>query len=243
MADRVALLRQRQQAPPGFSAGIISCRGEDASQSVSLVPLRRKGESLPGIVEAKIFLKKGGEITLAISEQRKKELVADYRKWYDRSRVVILTEYSGLKMKDLDAIRAKAREIGAEFHIVKNTLGRIALNEAGAQIQEGFFEGSTAIGFAFEDAQAVAKMITEYARTNEFLKVKGGFLNNLPMSPDQVKSLADLPPLPVMRAQLLATIMASASQLTRMLAEPGRALAAVLKAYADKDAQPAETPA
>jgi len=78
-------------------------------------------------------------------------------------------------------------------------------------------------------------MLTEYMRTSEFLKVKGGFLENRPMSADEVKALADLPPLPVMRARLLGVLQAPAAQLARTLAEPARQLAAVLKAYADRE--------
>jgi len=97
------------------------------------------------------------------------------------------------------------------------------------------FEETTAICFAFEDAPAIAKVMSEFARTSDFLKIKGGYLGKDLMSVEDVKSLAELPPLPVMRAQLLGTLMAPASQLARVLAEPARQVAAVLKAYADKD--------
>ena len=85
----------------------------------------------------------------------------------------------------------------------------------------------------------MAKIITDYARTSEFVKIKGGYLGREFMSADQVKALAELPPLPVMRAQLLGMLSAPASKLVRTLAEPARQVAAVLKAYAEKDAAPA----
>ncbi len=74
----------------------------------------------------------------------------------------------------------------------------------------------------------------EYARTSDALKVKGGYLGHSAMSAADVKALAELPPLPVMRARLLGTILAPAGQLVRTLAEPARQVAAVLKAYADQ---------
>jgi large subunit ribosomal protein L10 len=141
-------------------------------------------------------------------------------------------------MKEIDELRRRVREAGGEFHIVKNTLAKIAFEGAGYTYPAGFFEGSTAIGFAFQDAPGLVKIITDYARTSDSLKVKGGYLGRDPMSAEQVKSLAELPPLPVMRAQLMGTILAPASQLARVLAEPARQVAAVLKAYADKDAVP-----
>ena len=187
-------------------------------------------------VPGKDFIKEGGEKTLAISEKRKKEVIVEYQEWLGKSKAVILTQYTGLSMKDLDALRTKVREAGGEFHVLKNTLAHKAFEDAGFQTPSGFFEGSTAASFAFQDAPGLAKVMTDFAKTAEFLKVKGGYLENRPMSIEQVTSLAELPPLPVMRAQLLGTLLAPASQLVRTLAEPARQIAAVLKAYTDQDA-------
>mgnify|MGYP005869127657 CR=1 FL=1 len=173
---------------------------------------------------------------MAITKARKRELVDAYQAWLEKSRAVILAEYLGLTMKDLDALRSKVREAGGEFHVIKNTLGRLAFKEAGYEAPEKYFTGSTAAGFAFEDAPAVAKVIMDFARTAGALKVKGGYMDTRPVSAEQVKALAELPPLPVMRAQLLGTLLAPASQLARLLAEPGRQVAAVLKAFSEKEA-------
>ena len=193
-------------------------------------------ESLPDLMRGKDFLLKGGERTLAISKQHKDELVTQYVKWVNQSQVMIVTEYRGMSMKQVDDLRAKVRDAGGEFHIIKNTLGQVALKQAGLSLPPKLLEGSSAIVFAFRDAPAMAKVINDYARTSEFVKVKGGYLENRPISAVEVKTLADLPPLPVLRAQLLGTLMAPASKLVRTLAEPARQLAAVIKAYADKEA-------
>jgi large subunit ribosomal protein L10 len=185
----------------------------------------------------------GGECTLAISKERKDEMVEQYVEWVNQSQAVILTEYTGLTMKALDDLRTRAREAGGEFHIVKNTLGKVALEKAGLPVPDHYLEGSTAVGFAFSDAPALAKTMSDFARTSDFLKIKGGYLGKRAIAAEDVKALAELPPLPVMRAQLLGTIMAPASKLVRTLAEPGRQIAAVIKAFADKDNAPAETPA
>ena len=173
---------------------------------------------------------------MAISEKRKKEVIVEYQDWLGKSKAVILTEYTGLSMKEMDALRAKVREAGGEFHVLKNTLAHKAFEDAGCQTPSSFFEGSTAASFAFQDAPGLAKVMTDFAKTAEFLKVKGGYLENRPMSTAQVTALAELPPLPVMRAQLLGTMLAPASQLVRTLAEPARQIAAILKAYTDQDA-------
>jgi len=172
---------------------------------------------------------------LAISKERKHEVVAEYGEWANHSQVLILTEYKGVTMKQLDDLRRKVREVGGEFHIVKNTLASLAFKEQGMPIPQGFFEGSTAVGFAFTDAPAMIKTMSEFIRTNEFIKVKGGYLGKQPITADDVKALAELPPLPVMRARLMGTLLAPASQLARILAEPARRMAAVVKAYADRE--------
>jgi large subunit ribosomal protein L10 len=175
---------------------------------------------------------------LAITKEHKNEIVEQYVEWINNSRAMFVTEYIGLTMKDIDELRKKAREAGGEFHIVKNTLGIVAFQSLGLEIPDTYLDGSTAIGFAFEDAPAMAKAMAEFARSSDFLKIKGGYLNKQVIDAEAVKALAELPPLPVMRAQLLGTIMAPASKLVRTLAEPARSLASVMKAYADKDSAP-----
>jgi large subunit ribosomal protein L10 len=176
---------------------------------------------------------------LAISKERKQELVNQYVDWLDRSQALVVTQYSGLTMKDLDALRARIREAGGEFHIVKNTLGNVAFSSAGLDLPAGLLEGSTAIIFAFRNAPETVKLVTEFARTSEFVKIKGGYLEKRPIGVEEVKALADLPPLPVMRAQLLGVLNAPASKLVRTLAEPARSLAAVIQAFAEKNGSPA----
>ena len=175
---------------------------------------------------------------MAISKERKKEVVVEYSEWLQRSSAMIVAEYTGMSMKDVDELRRRVREVGGEFHIVKNTLGKLAFELAGLSLPAGLFEGSSAIGFAFQDAPGLAKIMTEYARTSDALKVKGGYLGQRPMTAVDVKSLADLPPLAVIRAQLLGTLLAPAGKLVRTLAEPARQVAAILKAYAEKDTAP-----
>ena len=180
---------------------------------------------------------------MAISKEHKKELVAEYQAWFDKSQAIIMTQYIGLTMKDMDALRKKVREAGGEFHILKNSLCKIALENANLPVIEEHFEATTAAGFAFEDAPAMAKALTDFSKEVGFLKVKGGYLDNQPVSAADIKALAELPPLPVMRAQILSTIMAPASQLVRLLAEPARQVASVLQAYADADQDASEAAA
>lgn len=198
------------------------------AEQESLCPASERGKGF--------FLLEGGEHTLAISKKRKQEMLADYQKYLERSQAVVLAEYIGLSMKDLEALRSKVREAGGEFRVVKNTLAERAFQQAGYSIPQGYFTGSTAASFAFADAPTLVRTIMDFARTNEFFKIKGGYLEFRPVSAEQVKALAELPTLPVLRARLLGVLLAPASQLARTLAEPGRQVAAVLKAHLDRQA-------
>lgn len=178
---------------------------------------------------------------MAVSKERKKEIVDTYQDWLENSRAVFLAEYTGLTVKDMDDLRDKAREVGGEFHVIKNTLGKLAFEGAGYDVPPEYFLGSTAAGFAFENAPAMAKAMADFAKSAQFLKFKGGYLDTNILSAEDIQALAELPPLPVLRAQLLGTLMAPANQLVRTLAEPGRQLAAVLQAYIDAQASPVES--
>ncbi len=176
---------------------------------------------------------------MAISKQRKEEVLSQYADWIKRSEAVILVEYTGANMKSIDAIRAKIREAGGEFHIIKNTLARRAFAENGLEVPQDYLLKSTAISFAFTDPASTAKALTDATKGNEFVKVKGGLMGGKALNAAQVKALADMPPLPVMRATLLGVLQAPAGKLVRTIAEPARGLAAVVKAFSEKNGAPA----
>lgn len=176
---------------------------------------------------------------MAISKEQKKELVEQYQDWLQTGKAVFLAEYIGMDMGHMDELRGKIREAGGEFHVIKNTLAKIAFQEEGYPIDEQMFIGTTAIAVAFKDAPSLAKAMTEFSKDVEFLKLKGGFLDSQPIASEQITALAELPPLPVMRAQLLGTLMAPATKLARVLAEPARQLASVIRAYSEQEESPA----
>lgn len=171
---------------------------------------------------------------MAFTKQQKNKILSEYESWLKNSQAVFVLEYSKMKMKDVDALRAKVREVGGQLHVVKNTLMGIALKNAG--IQAKTLQGTCLCGFAISDAAALAKVFSEATRNSDILKVKVGFLSGQEITPESIKSLAELPPLPTMRARLLGLIQTPAGMLVRTLAEPARAMAYVVKAYSEKDA-------
>jgi large subunit ribosomal protein L10 len=193
---------------------------------------------LPGTRQAKTFfilIQEGGETQLAFTKDQKAEIMAAYKRWIGQSQATFMLEYNKMNMKAIDGARAKIRDSGGEFHVVKNTLFKLVLAEAGMKPVKGSLERSTIVIFAFNDAPAMAKMVGEITNKTEIFKVKSGFLGKQAIAPAQIKALADLPPLPVMRAMLLAVLQAPASRLVRILAEPARSLAAVVKAHVEQN--------
>ena len=173
---------------------------------------------------------------MAFTKQEKKELVAGYEKWLKDSKAAYIMSYHNMSVKTIQDLRAEAREVGGELHVVKNTLMNIALDNVGLE-NKGVFDESSIVAFAFEDAPSMAKIIDKASSTDIF-EIKGGFMDGAAIELDQIKTLAKLPPMPQMRAQLLALIQAPASQLVRTIAEPARQVAAVVKAYSEKSPAP-----
>jgi large subunit ribosomal protein L10 len=173
---------------------------------------------------------------LALSKERKQEVLAQYKEWMSNSQALILMEYKGASVKDLEAARAKVRESGGEFHVVKNRLAKLALKENNYEVPEGYLVNSTAIGFAFEDVASTAKAMAETAKTVEAFQFKGAFMGAEVLDAAKVDKLAKLPPLAVLQAQLLGVLQAPAGKLVRTIAEPARGLAAVIKAKSEEAA-------
>ncbi len=173
---------------------------------------------------------------MAFSKEQKGEMVAQYEELLNKSQAIFVLEYKKMTQKEIDSLRARIREAGGEFHMVKNTLMNVALERQGVE-QSKIFDGPSVAGFAISDAPAIAKIFGDATRNAEMFKLKGGYLGKQSISASQVKALAELPPLPIMRARLLGVLQAPAAQLARTIAEPARGLASVFRAYSEKDQQ------
>jgi large subunit ribosomal protein L10 len=177
---------------------------------------------------------KGGENQLAITKQRKGELVEDYEDWLKRSQAVILVDYRGVLTKDVYRLRTKLREAKGEFHVTKNTLIARALRQAGLPVPEAMLEGPTAIGFCFENPPAVAKAMLDFASEVSLMQVKGAVLGNRVIDREGVKALSELPPRPVVMAQVLGTIQAPAGKVAGVLNSAVAQIVRVLQARVDQ---------
>ena len=170
---------------------------------------------------------------MAFTKQKKGEITTQYEQWLDKSQAVFVLTYKKMNMKEIDAFRNKVRETGSEVHLVKNTLFNRSLNAKGYPVN-AFLETTSLVGFAFDDVPGLAKVFAEATKGSDHIKIKGGYLGKDILTDKQVKALADLPTMPVMRAMLLGVISAPATKLVRTLNEPARSMAAVLKAHSEK---------
>lgn len=175
---------------------------------------------------------------MAFTKEMKAKTIARYEGWIEKSQAIYVLAFSKMNMKTVDGMRAKIRETGGEIHVVKNTLFSLVLDEKKLSHQKKFLEKSNIIVFAYNNPAALAKLLSDATRNSDIFQVKGGFLGTQNISAVQVKALAELPPLPVVRASLLGMLQAPAGKLVRTLAEPARSLAGVFKAYSEKDSAP-----
>lgn len=172
---------------------------------------------------------------MAITKKRRSELVAQYGELVKKSEALFIASYSGLPVKGIEQLRRKVRDASGEFHVIKNTLTAIALKNAGLPVPEDLLAGSSAIAFAFSDVPGVAKVMSDFAKDSEFVKVKGAVMGKDVLNAKDVTALASLPPLPVVRAQLLGLINTPATRLAGTVASGVRQVVNVVKAYSEKE--------
>ncbi|MBS1846678.1 MAG: 50S ribosomal protein L10 [Actinobacteria bacterium] len=165
--------------------------------------------------------------------------VAELERRFDDASAVLLTEYRGLDVPALAALRAELRTAGAEYKIYKNTLVRIAARSVGLDL-DAQLTGPTAIAFVGQradgtpgDAAAAAKALREFVRTHDALVLKGGVVDGAAVSVEQIKVLADLPSREVLLAQIAGALAAPMQQFAGLLQAMPRNLAYGIKALID----------
>jgi len=170
---------------------------------------------------------------LAFTRKEKEAMVKQYKEWVDNSNAFYIMSYQNMGMMAVDEARSQLREVNGEIRVVKNRLFKLVMDDLGLAYDEGFWEENNMVSFAFSDAPSVAKVMSDLSKTDVF-EIRLGYMDQKLLSASDVKALAELPTLPVMRGIVLGTILASASKLVRTLAEPARSMAAVVKAFSEE---------
>ena len=157
-----------------------------------------------------------------MKKEDKERVVAELTERLRTTETLIVADYRGLTMPQIDDLRSKLIEHGARFSVVKNTLTRRAAEAAGSDTLLAMLEGPTAIAFLESDGDpvAVAKALVDAARETRVLEVRGGLLEGRPIEASEIDALAKLPPLDALRSQVLAAVIGPATAIVALFTAP-----------------------
>lgn len=164
----------------------------------------------------------------------KQLITTEYKTRLNSSPFFIVVEYTGLKVGHMTELRKRLGKAGAELHVVKNSIFRIAAKEAGVGELNGALAGQLAVITGQKDISAAAKAVKTFAAEFDKPKLRFGYLNSKRLEANDLKTLADLPSMDVLRGKLLGVLNAPATKLVQLLNTPASQLARVLQAKIDK---------
>ena len=160
----------------------------------------------------------------------KQAIVASLTEKLQSAAAGVLVDYKGITVSEDTALRAELRKNNVEYAVVKNTLLRFAVNNCGMNELDDLLNGTTSLAICNDDPVAPARIVNDFAKKlGDRFSIKGGFMDGKVMPLNEVMALAEIPPIPVLRAQVLGTMLA-----------PISGLACVLKQIAEKQGAPAE---
>ncbi|MBF0530923.1 MAG: 50S ribosomal protein L10 [Deltaproteobacteria bacterium] len=169
---------------------------------------------------------------------KKESVVADLSDRLAKAQAVVVTDFKGLKVKEISALRRKISEAGGEYQVAKNTLINLAVQGTPNKVMSSLLTGNTALGFTYGDPTTLAKSLTDYAKANDKFTVKGGAIGGRLLDAVQVKAIADLPSREALLSSLLGTMNAVPTGFVRVLAAVPQGLLFALSAIKDQKAQP-----
>ena len=164
----------------------------------------------------------------------KQLLTKEYLARLNASPFFIVVNYEGLKVGPITELRKRLNKAGAEMHVVKNSLFRLAVKEAGLADLGATLAGQLAVVTGQRDVSSAAKIVKTFSAEFDKPKFRFGYLNNQRLESADIIALADLPSIEVLRSRLLGVIMAPATRLATVINAPGTQLARVLQARVDK---------
>lgn len=178
---------------------------------------------------------------MALSREKKEELVALYTSHLENASAVVFTDFRGSTVTQINGLRTSLKESDTSYMVVKNRLLRLALESRGVTEElDELLEGPNAIAFVGEDiGRGVSALKDGLKDLEEIIEIKGGILEKNVLDAASAEALSDLPTREEMLARLLATIIAPATQLARVVNEPGVSLARVVQAHSDAQAEAA----
>ncbi len=167
-------------------------------------------------------------------KSEKEELIKELNDKFTRAQGVIVAEFNKLDVESVNKLRAKLRAGKVEWKVLKNTLARRAAKGTSVEKIADDFVGPVAAAISYDDVVTPAKVLAEFTKGLESVKIKSGVVQGQKIDQAGVQALAKMPGLNELRATILNLINAPATKLVRTIKEPGASLARVLKAKADK---------
>ena len=167
---------------------------------------------------------------------QKEQLVEKIKDRFAASQAILLVDYRGLSVKELEQLRNRLREAGAELTVYKNSLTEIAMQELALPSMTEYLSGPTAFIFSDEDPVAPAKALTAFAREHHALELKAGLVENQVVDAAGIKAIATLPSREELLAKLLGTMLNPIVGFARVLNGPTEAFARTVQAVADQKA-------
>lgn len=147
---------------------------------------------------------------------------------------MVLTNYRGLNVEQMNHLRRRLREEKISYHVVKNTLMRLASRGTDLEKLDQYFEGPTAVAISYGDPVPMAKILSEFIKTQPSLEIKVGLIQGKVVSPEEVKAIANMPSREVLLAQVLGGIQGPAHQLGTLLFQTLQQILGVLQARSDQ---------
>ena len=172
-----------------------------------------------------------------LTRAQKEEQVGELRDRFVRATGVYLADYRGLDVPAANKLRSLLHKEGAgdfEYRVEKNTLLKLAVADTAASGLDEHFQGPTAIAFSFGDPVGLARVLSEFSDDHEVFELKGGLLDGRTLTSTEVGELAKLPSLDGLRGMIVGLVQASATQLVRLVSEPGAGLARLVEARKSK---------
>ena len=168
-----------------------------------------------------------------MNKEKKKIYIEEMKDFFKKTSSIYVTHYQGLSVKQIDELRAEMRKNGILFKITKNKITKLALEGSKFKKLENLFSGPTAVAFS-EDAITSAKILTKFAKNNSNLKIIGGFMDDSPLSVEEVEKIATLPTLSEARAKIVGILSNPAQKIISILLAPGSKIAILAHAKSKK---------
>ncbi|WP_069651090.1 50S ribosomal protein L10 [Caloranaerobacter ferrireducens] len=166
--------------------------------------------------------------------EQKKQIVQEIKDKIDRAQAVVLVDYRGLNVEEVNELRKKYREAGVEYKVYKNTLMRFAFKDAGLEEFNNYLTGPNAIAFSYDDPVSAAKVTSEFAKEHDKLEIKAGVVDGEVIDVNRVKELANLPSREVLIAQVLGGLNGPITGFANVLQGTIRKLVYALNAIKEK---------